>query len=193
MSRGRGRPPIATPIEAPPPRPSYHFGVIEGGAAGRDDPYSERRSQAHGAAGGEGLVVALPDPPDIVASNPDALEEWHRAGGELVAARMMTPLFSAAFTGYCMTWAIYVRVERDLAALTESAEFAYLIVAPSGYPQLSPIAAYRGRLVKTLADLAAEFGMTPSSLRRARESAEGLQGELDLDNPPAAARGARAG
>jgi P27 family predicted phage terminase small subunit len=101
---------------------------------------------------------AAPTPPRWL--DPKARRVWRTLAPELHTLGLLTPLDLDAFAAYCLARARWKEAEDQVAKKGE------VVKSPNGYPIQNPWLAIANRAAKQMADLAGEFGLTPSARTR---------------------------
>jgi P27 family predicted phage terminase small subunit len=97
-------------------------------------------------------------PPCPACLGDEARKEWKRLSKELAELGLLTGLDRGLLAAYCQAHALWVE------AVSSIGRYGTMIKSPNGFPMQSPYVAVANKQV----DIAAEFGMTPSSRTRIR-------------------------
>lgn len=114
---------------------------------------------------------AHPEPPVSAPERPahlqgEALAEWDRITGQLVALGIVSRIDRAALAGYCSAWGRMVAAEATIAAE------GLTIATGEGMVRQHPAVRIAVEAASEVRRFAAEFGMTPSSRRNVKASAD---------------------
>lgn len=116
--------------------------------------------------------VRIPERPKFLTG--EGKKEWERIAPLLADKKCLTDWDRAMLTAYCKEWADYVYLSRKVKPKD------YLVQTINGNLIQNPLIAVRNRALKNCKEIAAEFGLSPSS--RTRLSI----GDSQPDNPFAA-------
>lgn len=124
-----------------------------------------------GNPGKRPLNAAEPKPDRALPKCPawlrkEAKAEWKRIAGKLHKAGVLTSVDGSALAVYCQTWARWVEAEREVERLSQ------VTTSAKGSLYMSPWLTAAMAAGKAVADLAAQFGMTPSSRSRITAQAD---------------------
>lgn len=108
-------------------------------------------------------TIPLGDPPAHLSK--DAIEEWDRVTGELVASKIATGLDVQALAAYCQAYGRWAEAERTLAKMKNEAG-GLIIKTTSGNLIQNPLVGVANKAMADMVRYAAEFGMTPSARSR---------------------------
>lgn len=120
------------------------------------------------------VVAALPPCPRWLRA--DARREWRRAGRQLEQIGLISHVDLATFAAYCTAYGQLVEAERGIA------EHGLIQTSPNGMEVKSVWVTLADKARLTIAKLAPEFGMSPSSRTRVAPA----QREPDADEFDAA-------
>jgi P27 family predicted phage terminase small subunit len=112
--------------------------------------------------------VVIPDPPDMVTADPEALAEWKRVTVLLEAVGLIVKLDRAIIAGYCMAWSRWIDCEKMLKTT------GLIIKAPNGYPMYSPYLSASNKALDQVRQFSEQIGLSGSARSRikANEPAE---------------------
>lgn len=122
-----------------------------------------------------GFVRDAPQPPEWLST--EARAEWDRVVPELLRVQLLKPIDRAMLAAYCVTWARLVQAQREL-----DADGTVLGQNSQGRVRHPAVQVIEGA-TRELRQLAAEFGLTPSSEQRVAQP----EGDSDPDANPYAA------
>lgn len=105
--------------------------------------------------------VEIPEPPDCLDT--EARIEWDRVTVELFTLGLIARVDRAALTLYACAWSEWLR------ATAEIADTGHIILAPTGFPCLSPWLSVRNNAAKTIHSFLSEFGLSPAARMRLTE------------------------
>lgn len=125
------------------------------------------------------FAIAIPPMPEVVAEDPDAAAMWQSVTQAMLAAGMITPLFTGAVAGYCIAWGRVCQAERKMRELRAEAEAkgaagntGWIIFTPQGFPVQGPYLQIANKALEQLRAYAGELGLTPTALSRAAGNAQ---------------------
>jgi P27 family predicted phage terminase small subunit len=119
--------------------------------------------------------VVVPDPPEMVTGDPEALAEWNRVTVLLEAVGLIVKLDRAIIAGYCMAWSRWIECEKMLKTT------GLIVKAPNGYPMYSPYLSASNKALDQVRQFTEQIGLSGSSRSRIKAS------EPDDDEDPAEA------
>ena len=90
----------------------------------------------------------------------EAKKEWKRLAKKMEQMGVLTEVDMAVFAGYCQAYARWQEAEEFIS------QHGTIVKTPSGYWQQVPQVSIAQTYLKTMAKLAAEFGLTPSARSR---------------------------
>lgn len=105
----------------------------------------------------------LGDPPAHLSQ--DAIGEWERVAGELVACKIASGLDVGALAAYCQAYGRWAEAERTLAKMKNEAG-GLIIKTTSGNLIQNPLVGVANKAMSDMVRYASEFGMTPSARSR---------------------------
>lgn len=118
--------------------------------------------QASRDAGSLRLPVSRPKCPAHIDG--EARKEWNRIVRELEAIGMLNVVDRAALAAYCDCYAIWVKASGVIA------EHGLTFMTESGYEQQRPEVGIRAKALEQMKGFLTEFGMTPASRTRIRQT-----------------------
>lgn len=118
-----------------------------------------------------GQLVAIGDPPEFLGEYGQA--EWHRVGPVLIALGLLTEADLMTFVNYCMNVDILMMAQRDIET------HGMTIYGARGTVKNPALTSFASAS-NALRQLAAEFGMTPSSRSRMKLPGDDGQSLDDL-------------
>lgn len=126
-------------------------------------------------------VKTLPEPPEHLT--PEARAEWDRVAERLYAWGNLAEIDRATLFAYCQCWGRLIEAEEVFAKMKEHDPVtgALVIKTSNGNLIQNPVIGIINKLTERMVQLAAEFGMTPSS--RTRIFTQLLKGERDKPDP----------
>ena len=106
--------------------------------------------------------VAIPEPPELLERDEQALAEWHRVTPLLADVGLITNLDRAVVAGYCMAWSRWLECERQLKVT------GLIVKSPNGYPMYSPYLAASNKALDQVRQMSEQLGLSGSSRSRIR-------------------------
>jgi len=119
--------------------------------------------------------IVVPDPPEMLTANPEALAEWNRVTPLLAEVGLIAKLDRAIIAGYCMAWSRWIDCEKMLVTT------GLIVKAPNGYPMYSPYFSASNKALDQVRQFSEQIGLSGSSRSRIKAS------EPDDESDPAEA------
>lgn len=110
----------------------------------------------------------LPDPPDFIMEDPVALEEYRRAGDQLVCMGVVSDLDAAVLAAYASSYALWCSTETLLASMAakDPTTSGRMIKTTNGNIVQNPLVGVARRAKADTVRYAVELGLTPASRSR---------------------------
>ena len=112
-------------------------------------------------------AVGLPDVPEMVSTDPLALERWNILAPRIAAVKVLTEAHGEMLGVLCITWADLVRALREFAAMGYRMLITDVRVNRDGQEshvtKANPLLGKMERLNVLVAKFLGEFGLTPMS------------------------------
>jgi P27 family predicted phage terminase small subunit len=106
------------------------------------------------------FTVGMPDVPEIVEENPEALDEWNRIAPSLFKIGILSKDNRSALATLCLAWADFQSLRRDIE------EEGWTLLGSSGHSIKNPKAILMNEARLAVLRYSQEFGVTPSSRSR---------------------------
>jgi P27 family predicted phage terminase small subunit len=123
--------------------------------------------------------IVIPDPPEMLTENEEALREWRRVTPLLAEVGLIAQLDRATIAGYCMAWSRWIECEKMLKST------GLIVKAPNGYPMYSPYLSASNKALDQVRQFSEQIGLSGSSRSRIKANAP----ENDEDPAEAFLRG----
>ena len=108
--------------------------------------------------------VVIPQPPEMVTSDAEALAEWNRVTVLLEAVGLIVKLDRAIVAGYCIAWSRWIECEKMLRTT------GLIVKSPNGYPMYSPYLAASNKALDQVRQFSEQIGLSGSSRSRIKAS-----------------------
>ena len=119
--------------------------------------------------------IVIPDPPEMLTENEDAMKEWRRVTPLLAEVGLIAQLDRATIAGYCMAWSRWIECEKMLKST------GLIVKAPNGYPMYSPYLSASNKALDQVRQFSEQIGLSGSSRSRIKAN------QPDDDEDPAEA------
>lgn len=117
----------------------------------------QRRLPKPGEEAEPKILAVLPDPPEWLGK--EAVKEWYRVGQTLIDNRLLTEADVTTFSTYCQNVDVLINSSREIK------DKGMTILGARGWVR-NPALATFAAATTSVRNMAAEFGMTPSSRAR---------------------------
>ncbi|WP_368622913.1 P27 family phage terminase small subunit [Paraburkholderia sp. BR13444] len=105
----------------------------------------------------------LPEPPELVQEDPDALEEWKRMLASMAPAGLAKPLDRGLLAGCCLAYARWYRAEKALAMMArkDPQTNGVIIRTSNGNHIQNPLVGAANKALMIYERIAMRFGVSP--------------------------------